>query len=104
MPIKRYEILLPLKYNDGTFIEKIKFYETIKELLAVFPGITLRPEPMIGAWVHRGQTYVDTSILIQIEVEDTEENRDFFVKYKEILKERFDQIEIWITGHPIDII
>ena len=104
MPIKRYEILLPLKYNDGTFVEKAKFYETIKELIAVFPGITLRPEPMIGAWVHRGQTYVDTSILIQIEVEDTKENRNFFVKYKETLKERFKQIEIWITGLPIDII
>ena len=33
MPLERYEILLPLKYNDGTPIEPEKFQQTRKELV-----------------------------------------------------------------------
>jgi len=33
MPFERYEILLPLNYNDGTPIEPEKFQETRRELV-----------------------------------------------------------------------
>lgn len=33
MPFERYEILLPLNYNDGTPIEPGKFQETRRELV-----------------------------------------------------------------------
>ena len=40
MKLKRYEILLPLMYNDGTVIEKEKFDQTNEELLSEFGAVT----------------------------------------------------------------
>ena len=44
MPLERYEILLPLKYNDGTPIEPEKFQQTRKELVEKFGAITVEPQ------------------------------------------------------------
>ena len=39
-----------------------------------------------------------------IEVEDTAENQNAMRVLKETLKVRFEQLDIWITAHRIDII
>ena len=39
--MKRYEIYLPLKYNDGTEIESKKFKQIREELIAVFGALTV---------------------------------------------------------------
>ena len=43
-------------------------------------------------------------IRIRIDAEDTPENMAFFTKYKETLKTRFDQKDVWITAQQIDVI
>ncbi len=43
-------------------------------------------------------------IRIRIDAEDTGENTKFFRKYKDTLKSRFDQQDIWITAQYIDVI
>jgi hypothetical protein len=39
-----------------------------------------------------------------VDVEDTPENRQFFAALKPVLLERFNQLEIYIASHPIDIL
>jgi len=39
-----------------------------------------------------------------VDVPDTPENRRFFVEWKEELKERFRQLDIWIVAIPLDIV
>ena len=39
--MKKYEIYLPLKYNDGKKIESEKLIEIQQQLMAVFGGITI---------------------------------------------------------------
>jgi len=39
-----------------------------------------------------------------VDVADTENSRAFFVAYKEQLKTRFRQLDIWMTTHPIEVI
>jgi hypothetical protein len=36
-----------------------------------------------------------------VDVEDTPENGEFFVRLKQQLKERFRQIDIWIVSYEI---
>ena len=56
MPYKRYEVLLPIKYNDGTPVEPDKFTETRLELFDRFGGATFDLVPMSGSWlVETGQ-------------------------------------------------
>jgi len=37
-------------------------------------------------------------------VPDTTENRQFFIQFKQSLKERFQQLDIWLTTHSIEVI
>jgi hypothetical protein len=41
---------------------------------------------------------------IVIDVLDTTENRAFFSNLKDALKVRFQQLDIWMTSHEIDVI
>ena len=44
MSRRRYEILLPLRYNDGKTVEPEKFFDTHEELVAVFGAVTSSSE------------------------------------------------------------
>ena len=39
-----------------------------------------------------------------VDVSDFPENRQFLIDYKERLKARFRQIDIWMTTYPIEVI
>jgi len=50
--VRRYEIYLPLFYNDGTPIEPEKFDQVERELVEQFGGVTTvqRQFPLRGVW------------------------------------------------------
>jgi hypothetical protein len=39
-----------------------------------------------------------------VDVADTNDNREFFVGFKEQLKTRFRQLDIWMTTYLIEVI
>jgi len=39
-----------------------------------------------------------------IDVADAQQNREFFVQFKERLKTRFQQLDIWLTSYPIEVL
>jgi hypothetical protein len=41
---------------------------------------------------------------VRLDVDDTPENRQAIRDLKETLKTRFDQLDIWITAHHIEIV
>jgi hypothetical protein len=101
---RRYEILLPLQYNDGTPIPIEDLNHTREELLAHFGGISVQPGTISGVWIHEGMRYEDSLVRILVDVEDSPENRQFFAEWKPTLLQRFRQIEIYITSFVIDVI
>ena len=104
MPFTRYEILLPLRYNDGTPVETYKFQQTKGELLERFQGLTIDPGTIQGLWVYQGEQFEDELIRLVVDVEDTPETEQFFRDFKERLKERFRQLDIWMTALPLRIL
>ena len=104
MPAKRYEVLLPTKYNDGRAVEDREFQQSWTEILDEFGAITIDIQPMAGKWTHQGMLYEDELVRFVVDVEDTPRAREFFREWKETLKQRFDQLDVWIVGMPIDII
>ncbi len=104
MRLRRYEILLPLLYNDGTKIEKEKFLATNEDLLNKFGATTTDTTKIVGRWLYQNQLFEDKIMRIIVDVPEEEDHEDFFKKYKEILKERFRQIDIWITSYEINVI
>ncbi|HZV06541.1 MAG TPA: hypothetical protein VE999_15785 [Gemmataceae bacterium] len=100
---KRYEILLPLTYNDGSLIEAEKFDQTAEELCDRFGGVTQDTVRVTGTWKYGGTRYSDELLRIRVDTNDPAANA-FIQSHKEIWKERFQQIDIWITAHEIEII
>ena len=102
---KRYEILVPLRYNDGSPVEQEKFTQTQEELLHQFSGLTVEFVPVVGYWTGLAMAVVEDELVrLAVDVPDTPENRRFFVEWKGKLKERFRQLDIWIVGIPLDIV
>jgi hypothetical protein len=101
---RRYEILLPLQYNDGSPVPDADLNQTREELLAQFNGVSILPGSIAGVWIHEGTRYEDSLVRITVDVEDTPENRQFFVTWKPTLLQRFRQLEIYITSFVIDVI
>jgi hypothetical protein len=99
---KRYEILLPLKFNDGQPVPPESFEQTREELVGQFGAISYGPSVTHGIWIHEGVRYEDDLFRFSIDVDDTEENRLFFVSLKNLLLERFKQIEIYLASYPIE--
>jgi hypothetical protein len=78
--------------------------ETLLDLRRQFGSVSSETQIIRGLWEHQGQLFADDLVRIFVDVADTEENRQFFVEFKDRLKVRFRQIEIWLTTYPIEVI
>ena len=100
----RYEILLPLCYNNGRAVESDKFLQTTLDLLENFSATTLDLIAAIGAWKYQGTVYEDLLWRFTVDVPASSSADHFLRNYKETLKARFEQIDIWISSHEITIL
>jgi hypothetical protein len=100
----RFEILLPLFYNDGRAVEDQKFIETDDELVASFGATSTDSVTVRGHWLYQSTIYDDRLIRVRLDVEDMPENWKKMRDMKESLKQRFEQIDIWISAHRIEIL
>ena len=74
------------------------------ELRERFGAASCETQTIRGQWQHQQEVYRDELVRLFADVEDTAENRRFFLELKERLKARFQQIEIWLTSYPIDVL
>jgi hypothetical protein len=101
---RRYEILLPRRFNDGRRMPSRLVTETVLELRQQFGTVSCETQTIRGQWQHEGEVFHDELVRVFVDVEDTPENRQFFLEFKQRLKARFQQVEIWLTSHPIDLL
>ena len=74
------------------------------ELREQFGAASCETQTIRGQWQHQGEVYHDELVRVFVDVEDTAENRRFFLEFKERLKARFQQIDLWLTSYPIDLL
>jgi len=103
MSFRRYEILLPTRYNDGTPVEPAEFLLVNSELAARFGAVSFLPEIIHGVWLQQGQRFEDENVRLFVDVEDSPAAEQFFKNYKETLKHRFRQLDIWIVSFEIRV-
>jgi hypothetical protein len=101
---RRYEILLPLRFNDGQAVPESLVGDTLFELRQRFGAVSSETQTIRGTWQHEGQIYRDDLIRVFVDVPDLPETRQFFVEYKELLKGRFQQLDIWLTTHALEVL
>lgn len=66
--MRKYEIYLPLKYNDGKAIESERIVGVWDELANAFGGITVSPlsAPYQRRWKYGGVEYIDEIIKVEV--------------------------------------
>ena|SRR5581483_5188186 len=101
---RRYEILLPLLFNDGNPVPDELIGDTLVELRTKFGAASSETQVIRGLWEHEGKSFQDQLIRVFVDVPDLPEHRAFFKDFKERLKERFKQIDIWLTTNPIEVL
>lgn len=105
----KVDIQIPLKYNPEDGGEKIPeefYFKTYEELLKIAGGINTTNTPIIGSWINPDNKvrYNDSSVVYTILV-DSEDRMTIhkcskikeLIEYKEILKERFKQHQIFMV-------
>ena len=102
--VRRFEVLLPLRFNDGTPVPDGAVADTLLELEQRFGAVSCETQTIRGQWRHEGQSYRDDLIRLFVDVADEPESRQFFLTYKEQLKTRFQQLDIWMTTYLIEVL
>lgn len=103
-PFRRFELLLPTKFNSDVPVPSEAFAEALLEPETRFGAVSAETQVIQGQWRHLGELHRDELIRIYVDVPDTPANQQFFIDFKERLKERFQQIDIWMTTYPLDVI
>lgn len=102
--LRRYEILVPLLFNDGAPVPESLLAQTYLELREHFGAVSWETQTLRGVWEDEGVVHHDNLTRFFVDVPDFPAHRVFFRQLKEKLKTRFQQAEIWITSHEIDVI
>ena len=100
----RYEILLPLRFNDGQAVPEELVAQTLLDIRRQFGAVSSETQIIRGIWEHQNRIHRDELTRIFVDVPDTPENLQFFEGLKYQLRARFQQIDIWITSSPIKVV
>ncbi len=101
---RRFEFLLPLRFDDGQPVPSALIADTLLELEEKFGAVSSETQVIHGRWQHEGKSFRDDLVRVFVDVPDVAENRAFFGQFKEQLKIRFRQIEIWMTTYSIEVL
>jgi hypothetical protein len=101
---RRFEMLLPLRFNDGQPVPDDLIGDSLLELRQRFGAASCESQVTQGTWIHEGQVFRDELVRIYVDAPDVPESREFFAQFKEQLKSRFRQIDIWMTTYSIEVL
>lgn len=80
--LRRYEVLLPARYNDGQEVPGDLIGEAVKEIVKQFGAVAFFENAAKGYWQHGDTLYRDDLGLIVVDVRDTAANRKWMKAYK----------------------
>ena len=65
---RRYEILLPTNFNDGSAVPQKLLGQSLRELRKQFGSISAETQSIEGQWEHRGKLHRDLNVRVFIDV------------------------------------
>jgi hypothetical protein len=100
---RRFEILLPIKFNDGRNIPSESIGIAFKEIVTKFGAASYEPESVEGHWIHEDTIYIDALSKIVVDIPDTDQNRQWMRDFKSRWKASLGQLELWLISFEIEI-
>ena len=97
------EILLPLRDNDGQRFPSTLYARVREELVGRFGGLTaFTRSPAEGVWEEGGQRSRDEIVLFEVMSDGID--RNWWQRYRAALEQLFDQDEIVVRAHEIELL
>ena len=83
---RRFEILLPRRFNDGQQVPDELIADTLLELEARFGAVSCETQTIRGLWRHDDELFRDDLVRAFVDAPDVQESREFFLEFKERAK------------------
>jgi hypothetical protein len=100
---RRFEVLLPHRFNNGKDVPLTMLEEAKLEFLDIFGGVSRDAQEVEGLWWHGGVLFSDKLTRILIDAPDLNATRRRVKEYKERWRRRLCQIELWVTSYDVRI-
>jgi hypothetical protein len=100
---RRYEVLLPHRYNDGGVVPRALLAEAVNGIITRFGAVSFEKGKLEGRWVFEKKVYRDVLARVVIDVLDTPQNRQWLKRFKAKWKKRLRQLELWMVNYEIKI-
>src|SRR5438034_10927745 len=100
---RRYEVLLPLQFNDGRPVPQEWLAEAVFEIVDHFGAASYETQRVEGHWRHGGVIYRDNLVKLVVDIPDTVKSRKWMKAYKGRWKVRLKQLELWLVSYPINV-
>lgn len=100
---RRYELLLPLQFNDGTDVPTDWLVQAVIEIIDRGGAATYETAHLEGHWRHRNVHYHDKLVRLVVDMPEKPENREWMKGFKHRWEVRLEQIQIWMVSYSVDI-
>ncbi len=99
---RRYELLLPRRFQDKSPVPDELIGQTVRELRE--QAVSSGAQTFLDGWSQGGKPFSDAWVHLFVDLPDRPQHRAFFKDFKEQLKGRFQQIDIWLTTYLIEVL
>jgi hypothetical protein len=100
---RRFEVLLPLQFNEGREIPAEWLAEAVLEIVDHFGAASYETQKVEGHWRHSGVLYRDNLVRVVVDVPDSTINRQWMKEFKSRWKARLEQIDLWMVSYRIEV-
>jgi hypothetical protein len=100
---RRYEVLLPLQFNDGRDVPSEWLAQAILEIVDHYGAASYETQKVEGHWRHGGVIYRDNLVKVVVDVPDSAANRQWMRRFKAQWKSQLEQLELWMVSYRIEV-
>lgn len=100
---RRFEVLLPLQFNDGRDVPEEWLADAVLEIVEQFGAASYETQRIEGHWREGGKMFRDNLVRLVIDVPDNEKNRRWMKDFKQRWRIKLEQLELWMVSYVVTI-
>jgi hypothetical protein len=100
---RRFEVLLPLQFNDWRDVPAEWLANAVLEIVDQFGAASYETQKLEGHWRYGSVLYRDNLVKLVVDVHDTTANREWMRQFKVRWKDRLEQLELWLVSYRVDV-
>jgi len=100
---RRFELLLPLRFNDGRDVPSDWLAEAVLEIVDHFGAVSHETQKVEGHWRHGGVIYRDDLVKLVVDAPDSSAHRDWMTRFKGRWMLKLEPLELWMISYRIEV-